>query len=257
MNRPFPVSLRLPLKRTLTVLLLATIALLLTTTPALAQGSGGGFNAQVWLRDILQWINELGTAGAIVFILFYSVATVAFLPGSLLTLGAGVVFGVLQGVVYVLMGATLGATLSFLIGRYLVRGWVAQRIAGRAKFQAIDEAVGREGFKIVLLTRLSPVFPFSLLNYGFGVTQVSLRDYVLGCVGMIPGTVLYVYLGSLAGSLARVGTTPPASNPVLEWAIRILGFIATVAATLYVTRVARRALSESIAPNEIPEKPVL
>ncbi|MDY7014823.1 MAG: TVP38/TMEM64 family protein, partial [Cyanobacteriota bacterium] len=141
-------------------------------------------------------------------------------------------------------GATAGATAAFLVGRYLARDWVAKKIEGNKKFRAIDEAVGREGLKIVLLTRLSPVFPFNLLNYAYGITGVSLKDYVIGSVGMIPGTIMYVYIGSLAGSLATVGTEAQPANPTLQWAIRIVGLIATVAVTLYVTKVARKALEE-------------
>jgi uncharacterized membrane protein YdjX (TVP38/TMEM64 family) len=235
---------------------LVAIVLLLTPTPALAQEASGGLNPQDWLRDSLQWIDGLGWVGSIAFIAIYIVATVAFLPGSILTLGAGVVFGIIQGSIYVFIGATLGATLAFLVGRYLAREWVARRIANNAKFRAIDEAVGREGFKIVLLTRLSPVFPFNLLNYAFGLTQVSLQDYVLGCVGMIPGTIMYVYLGSLAGNLALIGTSEQPTNPTVQWTIRILGFLATLAVTLYVTRIARKALSASIAPETQPDKQI-
>lgn len=207
--------------------------------------SPGGFQGA--LTSALQWIEGLGAIGAIAFILLYIVSTVAFLPGSVLTLGAGIVFGVVSGALYVFVGATLGATLAFLVGRYLARGWVSKKIAGNAKFQTIDEAVGREGFKIVLLTRLSPVFPFNLLNYAFGVTGVSLKDYFLGSVGMIPGTIMYVYLGSLAGNLATLGTGEAPSNPTVQWTIRIVGFIATVAVTLYVTRIARKALEQRVS----------
>ncbi|WP_416672035.1 TVP38/TMEM64 family protein [Egbenema bharatensis] len=221
------------------------------------QDAAPGLNPQEWLRDLLMWIDGLGTGGIVAFIALYAIAAVAFLPGSILTLGAGVVFGVVQGSIFVFIGATLGATLAFLVGRYLARGWVSQKIAANAKFKAIDEAVGREGLKIVLLTRLSPVFPFNLLNYAFGVTGVSLRDYVLGCVGMIPGTVMYVYLGSLAGNLALIGGSEQPTNPTVQWVIRIVGFIATVAVTVYITRVARKALSESIAEPPPSEEQAL
>lgn len=213
----------------------------------LAQSTAG---PQQWLTDALAWIDGLGAVGAIAFILLYIIATVAFLPGSIVTLGAGVVFGVVQGSIYVFVGATLGATLAFLVGRYVARDWIAKKIEGNPKFQAVDEAVGREGLKIVLLTRLSPIFPFNVLNYAFGITGVSLRDYVLGSVGMIPGTVMYVYLGSLAGNLATIGAGEAPSNPAITWTIRILGFVATVAVTLYVTRVARKALQERIDPEQ-------
>ncbi|HAA31457.1 MAG TPA: TVP38/TMEM64 family protein, partial [Cyanobacteria bacterium UBA8553] len=141
------------------------------------------FNLQELLRNALQWIENLGQKGAIAFILIYIVATIAFLPGSILTLGAGAIFGVVLGSIYVFIGATLGATAAFLIGRYLVRDWISKKIESNNNFKAIDEAVGQEGFKIVLMTRLSPVFPFNLLNYAFGVTGVSLRDYFFGCIG--------------------------------------------------------------------------
>ena len=225
------------------------IAIAFTAAPALAQESttAQGFNPQETLRNALQWIDSLGSVGAIAFIALYIIATVAFLPGSIITLGAGVVFGVVLGSLYVFIGATLGATAAFLVGRYLARGWVSKKIAGNDKFKAIDEAVGKEGFKIVLLTRLSPIFPFNLLNYAFGVTGVSLKDYFLGSVGMIPGTIMYVYIGSLAGSLARIGAEGQPTNPTVQWAIRIIGFIATVVVTVYVTRIARKALEKKVS----------
>ena len=236
------------------ILTLFTLIMVLTlaANPVLAQEptSGVGFNPQEWLRNALEWIDNLGTVGAIAFILLYIIATVAFLPGSILTLGAGVVFGLVLGSFYVFIGATLGATAAFLVGRYLARGWVAQKIEGNQKFRVIDQVVGREGLKIVLLTRLSPIFPFNLLNYAYGVTGVSLKDYFIGSVGMIPGTIMYVYLGSLAGSLATIGTDSQPGNVTVQWAIRIIGFIATVAVTLYVTKIARKALEEKVLQPE-------
>ncbi|MTJ08855.1 TVP38/TMEM64 family protein [Anabaena sp. UHCC 0204] len=231
------------------ILFAFSITLVFATEPAFGQESAQntpGFNPQVWLKNALQWIDGLGAVGALAFILLYIIATVAFLPGSILTLGAGVVFGVVMGSLYVFIGATIGAAAAFLVGRYLARGWVAKKIAGNSKFRAIDEAVGREGLKIVLLTRLSPIFPFNLLNYAYGVTGVSLKDYVLGSIGMIPGTIMYVYIGSLAGSIATIGTESQPGNPGVQWAIRIIGFIATVAVTIYVTKVARKALEDEV-----------
>lgn len=226
----------------------STLVLIQNTDLSLAQAStnANGINPQAILRDALQWIDSLGSGGAIAFIALYIIATVAFLPGSILTLGSGVVFGVVWGSVYVFIGATLGATSAFVVGRYLARGWVANKIAGNKKFAAIDQAVGREGLKIVLLTRLSPIFPFNLLNYAFGITGVSLRDYFIGSVGMIPGTIMYVYIGSLAGNLARIGTEAQPTNSTVQWIIRILGLIATVAVTVFVTRVAQKALDEAV-----------
>jgi uncharacterized membrane protein YdjX (TVP38/TMEM64 family) len=232
------------------LLLAISSGLLLTTAPALAeeaaQSQAFNLNPQEILRNALVWIDSLGTLGVLAFILLYIIATVAFFPGSILTLGAGIVFGVFLGSFYVFIGATLGATGAFLVGRYLARGWVAKKIEGNQKFRAIDEAVGREGLKIVLLTRLSPIFPFNLLNYAYGITGVSLKDYVIGSVGMIPGTIMYVYIGSLAGSLATIGTEAQPANAAVQWTIQIVGFIATVAVTLYVTKLARNALAEEV-----------
>jgi uncharacterized membrane protein YdjX (TVP38/TMEM64 family) len=206
------------------------------------------------LQNALLQVRSLGAIGSIAFIGIYILATVLFLPGSILTLGGGALFGVILGSVYVFIGALIGSTLAFLIGRYLARNWIAQKIAENPKFKAVDEAIAREGFKIVLLTRLSPIFPFNLLNYALGITQVSLKDYLLGAIGMIPGTITYVYIGSLAGNLATLGGNQPANpqSQTAQWVIRVIGFIATIAVTVYVTRIARNALDQSITSEEAP-----
>ncbi|MFO5492400.1 MAG: TVP38/TMEM64 family protein [Cuspidothrix sp.] len=203
-------------------------------------------NPQALLESALQWINGLGSLGGIAFIGIYIIATVAFLPGSILTLGAGVIFGVILGSLYVFIGATLGATAAFLVGRYLARGWVTNKISDNKKFAAIDKAVSKKGLKIVLLTRLSPIFPFNLLNYALGITGVSLKDYFLGSVGMIPGTIMYVYIGSLAGNLAFISSESKPDNMIWYWVIRIIGLIATIVVTIYVTRIAKKALEDDI-----------
>ncbi|MEG4441319.1 TVP38/TMEM64 family protein [Microcoleus sp. AT9_B5] len=206
------------------------------------------FNFQGILTNALESIASLGPWGPAAFILIYIVATVLFIPGSLLTLGSGVLFGVVGGSVCVSIGSVLGATCAFLVGRYLTRDWVSKQIEGNQKFQAIDSAVASEGWKIVLLTRLSPIFPFNLLNYAFGVTQVSLKDYFLASwIGMIPGTVMYVYIGSLAGSLAALGSSGR-SRTAAEWALYGIGLVATIALTVYATRLAKKALDEKISP---------
>jgi uncharacterized membrane protein YdjX (TVP38/TMEM64 family) len=186
----------------------------------------------------------------VTFILIYIVGCVAFLPGALLTAAAGLLFGVLLGTVYVSIASVTGATLAFLIGRYLARNWVARKIEGNASFKAIDEAVAREGWKIVGLTRLSPAFPFIFLNYAYGLTRVSLRDFVLASwIGMLPGTIMYVYFGSLAENLASLGAGGREKTPQ-EWALLIVGLVATIVVTVFVTRIARRALSRKVAAGE-------
>ena len=204
------------------------------------------FNVQEILRTSLDWIRGLGHLGIVLFILIYVLACVFFLPGSVLTLGAGAIFGVVKGSAIVSLASTLGAAGAFMIGRYLVRDWVEAKIADNTKFMAVDDVVAKEGWKIVGLTRLSPIFPFNLLNYVYGVTKVPLRDYVLASwLGMMPGTVMYVYIGSLAGDVAALGSNGASS--AAQWAIRIVGFIATVAVTIYVTRIAKRALENKVS----------
>jgi uncharacterized membrane protein YdjX (TVP38/TMEM64 family) len=201
-------------------------------------------NLQEFLQNALQWINSLGAIGGIVFIGIYIIATLAFLPAALLTLGAGVIFGVIWGSLYVFIGATLGAIAAFLGGRYLAQGWVKEKISSYKKFAIIDKAVSKEGLKIVLLVRLSPLFPFNLLNYAFGITSVSFQDYLIGSVGMIPGTIMYVYFGSLVGDIALIGSKNQPGNIILHWVIQIMGLIATIAVTVYVTKIAKKALKD-------------
>ncbi len=204
-------------------------------------------HVQDLLSAALEWIRGLGAMGPVIFVVTYVLASVFFLPGSVLTLGAGAIFGVIKGSIIVSIAATLGAASAFLVGRYLARGWVERKIEGNEKFKAIDETVAREGWKIVGLTRLSPIFPFNLLNYAYGITKVSLRDYFLASwIGMLPGTVMYVYIGSLAGDVATLGAGGGPATAA-QWGLRVVGLLATVAVTVYVTRIARRALEKKVA----------
>jgi len=126
---------------------------------------------------------------------------------------------------------------------------VEKQIEGNQRFKVIDQAVAEEGMKIVLLTRLSPIFPFNLLNYAYGLTKVTFRDYVLGTLGILPGTIMFVYVGSLAKNLATLGSQEVAAPSGIQWAIRIIGFMATVAVTVYVTKIARKALNQKVQPE--------
>lgn len=202
--------------------------------------STGGWQDR--LKHALEAIQALGAWGPAVFILLYILATVFLIPGSALTLGAGAAFGLVHGCLYVSAGSTLGAIAAFLIGRHTARRHVVTRLGNHPRFAAMDRAVERNAGRIVLLTRLSPILPFTLLNYAFSLTRVPLRTYaVASWVGMIPGTVLYVYLGTLARTAA---TAAPASPWV--WAFYGLGLAATVAATLLIARYSRRELQNEL-----------
>jgi len=208
--------------------------------------------AEALLR-LAEWARGAGPAGALLYALAYVVATVLFLPGSALTLGAGFAWGLAGGMAVVVPASVAGAVLAFLLGRTVLREPIARRVASDARFAAVDRAIGEEGFRLVLLLRLSPVVPFNLLNYALGLTRVRLRDYLLASVvGMFPGTLLYVYLGSLVTSAAELaaGRRPPAG--LAGEVLFVVGLLATAAATLLVARAARRALEATLAVSGSP-----
>ena len=203
-----------------------------------------GRQGGAYIPIFAEWVKGLGVWGPIAFIAGYVVAAVLFIPGSLLTLAGGAIFGLTKGVMIVFLAAVLGSSAAFLVSRYVARSSIERRLAGNAHFAAIDRAVGAQGRKIVFLLRLSPVFPFTLLNYGLGLTNVRFVDYVIASIGMLPGTLLYVYYGKVIGDVAALaGGTAMEKGPA-DYAILILGLAATIVVTTIVTRIARRALSD-------------
>jgi len=189
-----------------------------------------------------EWVQSLGIWGPLVFAAGYAIATVAMIPGSALTLIAGGIFGLGTGFGTVFVGASVGATLAFLVSRYVARGWVEHRLEDHEKFAAIDRAVGNQGLKIVALLRLSPLFPFNLLNYALGLTSVRLRDYVLAHLAMLPGTLLYVYSGHAGRAAVNAASGTGPERGALDWAILGFGLLATIVVTTIVTRIAAKAL---------------
>ncbi|MDP6607995.1 MAG: TVP38/TMEM64 family protein [Vicinamibacterales bacterium] len=218
---------------------------LLAGTVALVALVAAGRRLGGSLPDFVAWVDGLGVWGPVVFVAGYAAATVAFVPGSLLTLAAGAVFGLARGTALVLLGATTGAAAAFLVSRYLARSAIEGRVSGHPRFAAIDRAVGAEGFKIVLLLRLSPIFPFNLLNYALGLTRVGFRDYLLASVGMLPGSLLYTYYGKLAGDVATLAGGAPVTKEPGYYGVLVVGLVATVAVTTLVTRTAARALRQA------------
>ena len=206
------------------------------------------FPVAQWLKDGAEWTRGLGAWGPVAVGLIYVVACVFFLPGSVLTLVTGAIYGVMAGTAIVSIGATTGACVAFLVGRFLVRGWIATKVTQNAKFGAIDEAMGLQGFKIVFLTRLSPVFPFNLLNYAYGLTKVSFWKYALASwVGMLPGIIMYVYIGSAAARAAinQTGTDGVATETGKK-ILFYVGLAATVIVVVFVTRIARKVRKEAV-----------
>ena len=184
-------------------------------------------------------------AGALAFVPLYALWVTLLLPGVWASMLAGALYGTWWGSLIVFVGACLGAEAAFLLGRTWMRNWARRRLAAVPKLLAIEQAVSREGLKLVLLTRLSPAFPFSLLNFAYGLSEVSLRDYSIGLIGILPGTILFCGLGALAGDVARFGEVLSGEADAGTWALRIGGLLATVASVWLVGKAAQRALQGS------------
>ncbi|MEO7300081.1 MAG: TVP38/TMEM64 family protein [Verrucomicrobiota bacterium] len=194
-----------------------------------------------WITAFTGWVKDHGAFGIAVFVVGYIVGTVAFFPGSLMTLATGAVFGLFWGTVVASFSATTGAALSFLIARYLARGAIEKRAKNNEKFTAIDSAIGEQGWKIVGLLRLSPLIPFNLSNYFFGLTKIKFWPYVLASwIGMLPGTFLYVYLGHVGKSTLGGGH----ERSTQEYILLGVGLAATIAVSIYVGRLAKNALKK-------------
>ena len=201
-----------------------------------------------WVKSFTTWIRHLGVPGAFIFIGVYALAALLFLPGAVFTIAAGLVYGIAGGVAVAIVGATLGAGLAFLAGRYLFRKRIKKFAGENKKFGAIDEAIGQQGWKIVALLRLSPLIPFNVSNYFYGVTAIGFWPYLLASFfGMLPGTLLYVYLGAIgqAGlSGGKKGHSP------LEWTFLGIGLLATIGVTIFISRLAKNALKKSGATKK-------
>jgi pyruvate/2-oxoglutarate dehydrogenase complex dihydrolipoamide dehydrogenase (E3) component/uncharacterized membrane protein YdjX (TVP38/TMEM64 family) len=216
----------------------------------------GGIIAGILLLPVRQWfmhfetyVQSLGAIAPVMVVLAYVLSTVLFIPGSALTIGSGTLFGLTTGFVVVFLGANLGAMCSFLLARTLLRDKVARWAEGNPKFRSLDQAIGKQGFKMVLLTRLSPVFPFVLLNYFLGLTAVRTAPYVLAnLIGMLPATFLFVYIGAAARD-ALAGQMD-ASAGFYQQILKVVGLLATVAVVVVVTRIARKALREAEQEQE-------
>jgi len=193
-----------------------------------------------WLRQFQAYIRGVGPIGYVIYALVYAVCVVFFVPASILTLGAGAIFGVVAGTLVVIAGATLGATLAFLLAKTVLRHRIEAMTAKNPKFRALDRAIAREGAKIVLLIRLAPVFPFTYINYAFGLTGIRLLPYVVATfLGMIPASFAFVYLGSAAATAATGGAQ------TARLAIQIAGAVVALIASLFVARVATRAVKRA------------
>lgn len=202
-----------------------------------------------WLKSFTGYFRHLGVPGAFIYIGIYAIAAVLFLPGAIFTIAAGLIYGIVGGTAVALTGATIGASLAFLVARYLLRRHIEHYAENNQKFGAIDKAIGKQGWKIVGLLRLSPLIPFNVSNYFYGVTSVGFWPYVLASgIGMFPGTLLFAYLGAIGQ--ASLGGGGKKGHSPLEWTFLAIGLLATIGVSVFVSRLAKKALKEKGATEK-------
>ena len=204
---------------------------------------------ELWTKNFNDWVGQMGMAGIFAFIGFYAAGTMLLAPGSVLTIGAGFAFGLWKGFLAVSAGSTLGAALAFLVARFVAREKVVAISRRNEKFRKIDNAIGKEGAKLIFLLRLSPVIPFNVSNYFYGLTAVKFWPYVVASwIGMIPGTFLYVYIGTAGQAAVSAAAGSEAVRHSWQyWTFMSIGLTATIVVTIWMTRIARQALRKTEA----------
>lgn len=228
----------------------STVVRILVAIVALVVLAVAGREIAALLPRFVEWVESLGAWGPVAFIAGYSIAPVVFAPAFLLTIAAGAIFGVVKGVAYVMIGATIGSTFAFLTGRYFARHFVEGLLHRDPRLAAVDRAVERRGLRLVLLLRMSPAVPYTLLNYALGLSRIRLLDYVVGSIGMLPVVAAYVYSGKLAGDLASVASGATAPRGPVYYALLGLGIVSTVAVSVFATRTVRQAIAEELGERD-------
>lgn len=201
-----------------------------------------GHYSRQYVLPFARWVRELGPWGPVAFIVTYTVVEIFLIPASVLTLAAGAIFGFAAGSAYTFVGAMLGSIAAFLMGRYVVRPLVERRLQGNDRFAIIDSAAARGGIKLVALLRLSPVLPYTVLNYALGVTRISIRDYIIGTTFILPGTLVYAYYGTVIANLT--GLSAGVHGGSAFYVLMAAGIIATIAVIVVITRLANHQLQE-------------
>ena len=202
-----------------------------------------------WLTELLEWLQTLGTwTGPLLLVLIYIPLTVLMVPGTIPTLGAGFAFGVTRGTIAVSLGSVLGSAAAFALGRTLLRDYVQAHIQNRPRLRAIDAAVEKDGFRICLLLRLTPIMPYNLVGYVLGATPMRARDHFFASwMGMLPATALYCYIGHAARSLTEAATGVGGEGGTRRWVLMGIGLVLALVATLYLARTATRAVRDALA----------
>jgi len=204
-----------------------------------------------WIVAAVAWFHHLGLRGGILYALVYIAATVTLVPQTPFNLAAGFLYGTLWGSLLVSIASTIAATIGFLLARYCARDFVARRLGKYAKFESMDQAIEKNGFKLVLLMRLQPVFvPFAYLNIGLGLTRVSVADYMLGTLlGTLPGTILYAYVGSAVQDISFFAFHALPSETIASRWFFWMGLLAVTALCILLAHIARQSLASALKPQ--------
>jgi uncharacterized membrane protein YdjX (TVP38/TMEM64 family) len=203
----------------------------------------------------VEQVRDAGIWGPVVLTICFIVALLFMIPVTPISLAAGMLFGFWMGLFTVCIGSIVGPALNYFVGRKLAYGWVASLIARKRTLRAIDRAVADQGFKIVLLGRLSPFFPFGILSYVFSLSRVPFLIYLLASfLGVLPCTIAYAYLGSVANDLSDL-LEGRNQQGILEMVLLWGGLVMSVIASIYITRVAKVALDEALAASDSPPSP--
>ncbi len=183
--------------------------------------------------------------GVFTFIVLYALWVTSLLPGSWLSMLAGFLYGTWIGSLIVFLGAFLGAHVTFYLGRTLLKDWAQKKVSTFSKIQLIEQAVSREGRKVVFLTRLSPLFPFGLLNFAYGLSDVKVLDFTLGMLGIVPGTILYCSFGSLALKISNFGDVISGRSTTESFIFSLISIIATILIVILILRSTKKIYQDS------------
>ncbi|MDZ4687071.1 MAG: TVP38/TMEM64 family protein [Planctomycetaceae bacterium] len=207
---------------------------------------------EAFLGPLFESVNALGPWAPVVLALMYIPASLCFIPNTFLSPGVGFLLGPVWGLVTAIIGLVMGHTATFCLSRKLGRAWFYRRVANNRRFRAVELACEREGFKIVTLTRLTPVFPSNVMSYFFGVTSLPIREFAWGTfIGMLPRTIVYTTVGAAAKSFVDASGEDFFEQPLVQWASGV-GIAVTIVVLAVIARIARRALNDAIARNEVP-----
>jgi len=200
-------------------------------------------NLEILVNNFIPFLSS--PLGVFVFVLIYIFWVSCLLPGSWLSMLSGFLYGTWLGSSVVFVGAFIGAHLTFYLGRTFLKEWAQKKVSNFPKIQIMEKAVKREGLKVILLTRLSPLFPFGLLNFTYGLSEVKVLDFTLGMIGILPGTILYCSLGSLALKISNFGDVLSGRSETSSFVWSLISILSTISVVILILRSTRKINQDS------------